>query len=73
MDFKANGASASDTTCLLGFGGHVGAAWAMTESLSLFGQAGYEWVDDTSLSAGGLRAEADFSSVVFTAGLQWRF
>ena len=72
-DFDANGASDSRTDCLLGFGGHVGLEAKLTDCLGLYGQVGYEWVDTSDVSAGGLRAEADFSSLVLSAGLVVRF
>ena len=72
-DFDANGSSTSRTDCLLGFGGHVGLEAKLTDSLGLYGQVGYEWVDASDASAGGLRAEADFSSLVLSAGLVVRF
>ena len=72
-DFDANGSSTSRTDCLLGFGGHVGLEAKLTDNLGLYGQVGYEWVDASDASAGGLRAEADFSSLVLSAGLVVRF
>lgn len=72
-DFDANGSSTSRTDCRLGFGGHVGLEAKLTDNLGLYGQVGYEWVDASDVSAGGLRAEADFSSLVLSAGLVVRF
>ncbi len=72
-DFDANGSSTSRTDCLLGFGGHVGLEAKLTDCLGLYGQVGYEWVDASDVSAGGLRADADFSSLVVSAGLVFRF
>ncbi len=72
-DFDANGSSTSRTDCLLGFGGHVGLEAKLTDNLGLYGQVGYEWVDASDASAGGLRAEADFSSLVVSAGVVFRF
>ena len=72
-DFDANGSSTSRTDCLLGFGGHVGLEAKLTDNLGLYGQVGYEWVDASDVSAGGLRADADFSSLVVSAGLVFRF
>lgn len=57
-DFDANGSSTSRTDCLLGFGGHVGLEAKLTDCLGLYGQVGYEWVDASAASAGGLRTEA---------------
>lgn len=72
-DFDANGSSTSRTDCLLGFGGHVGLEAKLTDNLGLYGQVGYEWVDASDASADGLRAEADFSSLVVSAGVVLRF
>lgn len=72
-DFDANGSSTSRTDCLLGFGGHVGLEAKLTDNLGLYGQVGYEWVDTSDVSTGGLRAEADFSSLVVSAGVVFRF
>lgn len=72
-DFDANGSSTSRTDCLLGFGGHVGLEAKLTDNLGLYGQVGYEWVDASDASAGGLRAESDFSSLVVSAGVVLRF
>ena len=72
-DFDANGSSTSRTDCLLGFGGHVGLEAKLTDNLGLYGQVGYEWVDKCDISAGGIAADADFSSVVVTAGVIVRF
>lgn len=72
-DLDANGASTSQTDCLLGFGGHAGLEARLTEHLGLYGQVGYEWVDASDVSAGGIDAEVDFSSLVVSAGLRVRF
>ena len=72
-DFEANGRSASQTDCLLGFGGHVGLEARLTENIGLYGQVGYEWVDASDVSTGGIDAEIDFSSLVVSAGLRVRF
>lgn len=69
MDFKADGASASDVETLLGFGGCVGFNAYLTDGLGIYGQVGYEWVDDAEVSAGGIDGEADFSSLVVSAGI----
>ena len=45
----------------------------LTENLGTFAEVGYEWIDEGRLSAGGLRAEADFSSLVVSAGLRLSF
>lgn len=72
-DFDANGSSTSRTDCLLGFGGHVGLEAKLTDNLGLYGQVGYEWVDKSDVSTGGIDADADFSSLVVSAGVCFRF
>ena len=72
-DFEANGRSASQTDCLLGFGGHAGLVARLTENLGLYGQVGYEWVDASDVSANGVEAEVDFSSLVISVGLRASF
>ena len=70
---NTTGASGSSTDCLLGFGGNVGLVGDITESLGIFGQVGYEWVDKTDIKTGGFKSEIDYSSLVISAGLQYRF
>lgn len=72
-DFDANRSSTSRTDCLLGFGGHVGLEAKLTDNLGLYGQVGYEWVDTSDVSAGGVHADADFSSLVVSAGVVLKF
>lgn len=73
LDFEANGRSASQTDCLLGFGGHLGVEARLTENIGLYGQVGYEWVDESDISANGVKANADFSSLVVSAGIRFHF
>ena len=73
MDFKADGASTSDVETLLGFGGCVGLDAYLTEGLGLYAQVGYEWIDDAEVSAGGIDGEANFSSLVVSAGVVFSF
>ena len=73
MDFKADGASTSDVETLLGFGGSIGLDAYLTDGLGLYAQVGYEWIDDADVSAGGIDAEADFSSLVVSAGVVLTF
>ncbi len=73
VDFDANRSSTTRTDCLLGFGGHVGLEARLTEHLGLYGQVGYEWVDRSDVSTGGIDADADFSSLVVSAGVCFRF
>ena len=35
--------------------------------------SGYEWIDKDEVSVNGISAETDFSSLVLSAGLQFRF
>lgn len=72
-DLDAGSASTSQTDCKLGFGGNVGLIGWITPNVSCFGQVGYEWIDKTEVSAGGVSAETDYSSLVLSAGVQVRF
>jgi len=71
--FEADGSSSSSTDCLIGFGGNVGLVGNITDWCGIYGQVGYEWIDKTDLSAGGFRADVDYSSLVLSAGIQFRF
>ncbi len=73
LDFEAGASKASETQCRLGFAGEVGLAAYVTESLGLYAEVGYEWVDGFDASAGGLKADVDFSSFVVSAGVAFRF
>ncbi len=73
MDFKADGSSTSEVETLLGFGGCVGFDAYLTDWFGIYGQVGYEWIDDAEVSAGGIAGEADFSSLVVSAGVRFRF
>lgn len=70
---EADGASGTSTDCLLGFGGNVGLVGNITDWCGIYGQVGYEWVDKTSVSAGSFSADIDYSSLVLSAGVQFRF
>ena len=72
-ELDAGGASTDEVNCLWGVGGHVGFTGWMTENVGLFGQVGYEWIDEDDVSVRGVRAETDYSSLVLSAGLQVRF
>lgn len=72
-EFDADGASSSQTDCLLGFGGNVGFVGNITDWCGIYGQVGYEWIDKSDVSAGGFKADIDYSSLVLSAGLQFRF
>lgn len=67
------GASADEFNCIWGVGGHVGFTGWLMENVGIFGQVGYEWLDKDDVSAGGITAETDYSSLVLSAGLQFRF
>ena len=71
--FEADGSSSSSTDCLLGFGGNVGVVGNITDWCGIYGQVGYEWIDKSDVSAGGFKADIDYSSLVISAGLQFRF
>lgn len=71
--FEADGSSSSSTDCLLGFGGNVGLVGNITDWLGIYGQIGYEWVDKSDVSNGDFKADIDYSSLVLSAGLQFRF
>lgn len=73
LDFEAGTSRASETACLFGLAAEVGLVANLTENLGAFAEVGYEWIDKGRLSAGGLRAEADFSSLVVSAGLRLSF
>jgi len=73
LDFEAGASKASETQCRLGFASEVGLAAYVTENLGLYAEVGYEWVDDFDASAGGLSADVDFSALVISAGVAFRF
>ena len=72
-EFDADGRSSSQTDCLLGFGGNVGLVGNITENIGIYGQVGYEWIDDTDVSTRGFKADVDYSSFVLSMGLKFRF
>ena len=73
LDFEAGASKASETQCRFGLAGEVGLAAYVTENLGLYAEVGYEWVDNFDATAGGLSADVDFSSLVVSAGLAFRF
>ena len=73
LDFTCNGTSVSETQCRLGFAGEAGLMAHLTDSLGLYAEVGYEWIDGFDANVGGVCAEADFSSLVVSAGLVFRF
>ncbi len=72
-EFDADGRSSSQTDCLLGFGGNVGLVGNITDNIGIYGQVGYEWIDKSDVSAGGFKADIDYSSLVLSVGVQVRF
>ena len=73
LDFEAGSAKSSETKCRFGIAGEVGLAAYVTENLGLYAEVGYEWVDNFDATAGGLSADVDFSSLVISAGVAFRF
>ena len=73
LDFEAGSAKSSETKCRFGIAGEVGLAAYVTENLGLYAEVGYEWVDNFDVTAGGLSADVDFSSLVISAGVAFRF
>lgn len=73
LDFEAGASKASETKCGLGFAGEVGLAAYVTENVGLYAEVGYEWVDGFDAAADGIAADVDFSSLVVSAGLTYRF
>ena len=70
---EADGHSTSDTDFLIGFGGNVGFVGNLTDWCGVYGQVGYEWIDKSDVSCGGFKGEVDYSSLVLSAGVQFRF
>ena len=63
----------TETECLPGVGARLGAVAYLTDNIGIQVEAGYEWVDEADVSLGNVRAEADYSSFVATAGIALRF
>jgi hypothetical protein len=63
----------SETDCRPGVGARLGLVAYLTDNVGLHVDAGYEWVDEANISLGKVRAKADYSSVVVTAGIALRF
>ena len=68
-----SGERTSRTGCRLGFGADVGLAAYLTENVGIYAEIGYEWIDSFSASVENLSTEVDFSSLVVSAGLVYRF
>ncbi len=73
IDFEAGAASMSDTQCRLGFAGDVGLAAYLTKNIGVYAEVGYEWIDDFDASVNGFSADIDFSSIVVSAGIAFKF
>lgn len=72
-DLDAGGAAKSEVSNLWGVGGHLGLAGYVTDNIGFFGQVGYEWVDEDEIRVKGISAKTDYSSLVLSAGLLYRF
>ncbi len=68
-----SGERTSRTACRLGVGADVGLAAYVTENIGIYAEVGYEWVDGFNTSIDTLTAEIDFSSLVVSAGVVFRF
>lgn len=73
LDLEAGSSKTSETQCRIGFAGDIGFAAYITEKLGFFAEAGYEWIDGFDMAIGGVSADVDFSSLVVSAGLAYRF
>ena len=73
LDFDAGASRTSETKCGIGFAGEVGLMARLTDSLGLYAEVGYERVDGFDAAADGIAADVDFSSLVVSAGLTYRF
>ena len=73
LDFEAGDSRTSDTKCALGFAGDIGLAAYLTDNIGLYAEVGYEWVDRIDTSIDALSARVDFSSLVISAGVAFRF
>ena len=51
----------------------LGLAASITENVGLFTEVGYEWIDKADMGLGRTDAEFDFSSLVVSAGVVFRF
>ncbi len=68
-----SGEHTSRTACRFGLGADVGLAAYLTENIGLYAEVGYEWIDSFSASVDSLSAEVDFSSLVVSAGIAFKF
>ena len=65
--------SAHQTKALPGVGLYLQSGYLITENWGIYGSVGYEYMDKTDISCGSVRAETDFSSMVVSAGIEYRF
>ncbi len=73
IDFDVGTSSQSDAQCRLGFAGEVGLAAYLTENIGIYAEVGYEWIDDFDASVNAFSTDIDFSSVVVSAGIAFKF
>ena len=73
MDIECADECRSKTESPLGLAARVGIAAYLTENIGLQAEAGQEWIDDADITLGDIRAKADYSSFVLSAGLIARF
>ena len=64
LDFDTGASRTGETKCMPGVGGTVGLAAALAEGVSLYAEAGYEWIDAAETKLGRAQAEVDFSGLV---------
>ena len=69
VDFEVNGQEKSMTKCRFGAGADIGLAAWLTKNIGLYGEVGYEWIDESTVRNGGMSAELDYSSLIISAGL----
>lgn len=69
----AGGAKTDEVNNLWGVGINAGLTGWLDENFGIFGQIGYEWIDEDDVSVKGIRAETDYSSLVLSAGVRVRF
>ncbi len=73
LDFEAGESRTTDTKCALGFAGDIGLAAYLTDNIGLYAEVGYEWIDRFDVDIESLSARMDYSSLVVSAGVAFRF
>ena len=73
MDVDVDYSSSSSTVCRFGAGGEIGAVAWMADNLGVYSEVGYEWIDGVTARSEGVKAKADFSSLVLSAGVMLGF